>query len=94
MMLWRRASMIAALSLLGFAATASAECKWVLWTQTKEPGLLGLWKTAMWGPRGVYDNEEQCSRSPIRGTAGDWLCLPDTVDPRGPKGEAMSHTKP
>jgi hypothetical protein len=37
----------------------------------------------------VYDNEEQCSRSTFRATAlpGDWLCLPDTVDPRVPKGK-------
>ena len=69
MMKWRQASVIAALFLLLGAVTAGAECKWVLWTQTKEPGVLGSWKSPRWGRRAVYDTEEQCVRSPFRGTA-------------------------
>ncbi len=120
----RRASLLVAFSLLASAATAHAECAWVLWEQTT------TWKASpknveetQWAPvtaasaqpicesskanriRQTVRNTSSASRpkdtiTPIDdsvmwsweepdGTKGAqlfrFLCLPDTVDPRGPK---------
>jgi hypothetical protein len=95
----RRFSLLVALSLLTSAATAYAECAWVLWTKQ------ALTTKPEHGPEltleASYKRVEDCTRaldqkSPdMRGRntstvviLGDrmWMCLPDTVDPRGPKG--------
>ena len=124
MMRLRRASVIAALCMLVWAATAAAECAWVLWEQTttrkaasKNPD------ETQWGPIATASAQPNCESSKasrIRDTARklssasrpqdtiaplddsvmcSWqepdgtkaaqlfrfLCLPDTVDPRGAK---------
>jgi|RhiMetdeSRZDD1v2_1073273.scaffolds.fasta_scaffold143019_3 hypothetical protein len=90
MMSLRRASVIVALSLLTSAATASAECAWVLWTR---------WSTdERFASVDGYETKRECERAlammrgmdKATGTKDPSqlsLCLPDTVDPRGPKGK-------
>jgi hypothetical protein len=122
----RRASVLLALSLLASAATAHAECAWVLWEQTT------VWKASprnveetQWAPVTAALAQPICESSkatrirerarnlssasrpkdtivPIDdsvmwsweepdGTKGAqlfrFLCLPDTVDPRGVIGK-------
>jgi hypothetical protein len=124
MQLARRISLLIALFLLASAATAYAECAWVLWEQTT------VWKASpknveetQWAPVTAALAQPICESSkatrirerarnlssasrpkdtivPIddsvmwsweepEGTKGAqlfrFLCLPDTVDPRGPK---------
>jgi hypothetical protein len=94
----RRASLLVALSLLASAATVSAECAWVLWTSTMPLGSV----EERWGVVGVYSREsggeaacetsadKWTKRVPQRDferTGRAYLCLPDTIDPRGPKGK-------
>jgi hypothetical protein len=91
---------IATLSLLAWAATAGAECTWVVWRQTlsDDPAIP---KSGNWIPEGAFKNKEEC-RSDIKQTRAAYFneaqmdgytyrsgayCLPDTVDPRGPKGK-------
>jgi len=57
--------------------------RWVLWTQAAEPGLRGWWSGATWTPSSAHESKEACESSSR--TSGGWRCLPDTVDPRGPK---------
>jgi len=98
----RRASVIAALSVLAWAATASAECAWVVWSQINAQS---------WEPLSTFPDEARCraniekhlaalvekypgsSRTgygvSVQTAQGKFLsifnCLPDTIDPRGPK---------
>jgi hypothetical protein len=83
-----RASLVVLL-LLASVGTASAECAWVLWTKIN---------VLEWERRGGYDTRADCERERgklaegvLEGTGGKEFvvlnaCLPDTVDPRGPKG--------
>ena len=83
----RWALMIAMLSLLTSAATAHAECAWVLWSASGSASL----------PVGAWDTKSRCEEaknerlravgSTVERTAVTFVCLPDTVDPRGPKGK-------
>ena len=78
----RRATLLVAFSVLALAATAYAECAWVVWMGSD---LIRAFPTY-----------EACLRELPHETPGDpkspvinpwlWRCLPDTVDPRGPKG--------
>jgi hypothetical protein len=117
MRLGRRASLIVALLLLTSAATACAECAWVLWQETRPdmlaPGgdkdpVMFIRGNPVWEIQEVRPTQEACDalkeqlwkyvrrkEGPImKGNkpVGEWsvnlLCLPDTVDPRGPKGGA------
>ena len=84
----RLASVIATLTLLAWTAAASAECAWVMWSQTKERGWRAWWSSSRWELEMVYESRASCQKS-VEGpqgvfTAGiRWICLPDTVDPRG-----------
>jgi hypothetical protein len=103
-------TMLIALALLTSAATAYAECAWVLWLHSldtrstleiydvdsaqatrqecdevvarKATVLKGKGWDVVGGFRGSYE---------VLGTQGTrtmrYVCLPDTVDPRGPKGK-------
>ena len=74
--------------------------RWVLWTHTTEPGLRGWWSGATWKPHAAYSSKSECEDPlGIRSKPGNdplgirnpqdanLKCLPDTVDPRGPKGK-------
>lgn len=117
----RRASLLVAFYLLTSAATAYAECAWVLWEHTVtsvaspklDPG-------DKWEPHGASESKSNCegalgktvkilqegmkkTLADAGGEVGvtangyvvilgqsvvmkvDFRCLPDTVDPRGPK---------
>ena len=89
--------LLVALSLLLSAATASAECAWVLWSATAGPPSLDPYRAIVFFPRSAYDAREQCEEARARheqmqeqmkpDLPGIYTCLPDTVDPRGPKGK-------
>jgi hypothetical protein len=91
MQLGRRASLVVVLVLASFNA-ASGDCAWVLWTKIN---------ALEWETRGGFDTRADCERErgksvegTVEGTGGKAdgrqfvvqnACLPDTVDPRGPK---------
>jgi len=101
MMRLRRASVIAALSLLAWAATASAECAWVMWTRVFGPSDSELVRIDPWSPIRTIGSRQECEDLLRQmnyhfDTGGGYIyaqgkrtwqatCLPDTVDPRGPK---------
>jgi hypothetical protein len=94
----RRASVIVALALLTSAATAHAECAWILWAGgVKTSGETGYAPLEGYPTRAecvkgrstsTVDEVEQLKRD-VAGTGMKlaFTCLPDTVDPRGPKGK-------
>jgi hypothetical protein len=88
-----RSSGFVALSLLTLAATASAECAWVLWNvavQRQTGQTLGF-------PTRSFDTRQACEQVMFAWAAEhqaekpesriSFVCVPDTVDPRGPKGK-------
>ena len=123
-MILRMASLLVALCLLASAATAHAECAWVLWSNfissnaasSYAPSTGGLWIPESAGTR--TECERSRDRMPKASVAGEamgpgtqptessgrasmggavgvvgpngqiiWTCLPDIIDPRGPKGK-------
>ncbi len=112
MMQLRRASVTVLLLLLAWAATVSAECAWVLWTNLE---LVNSSTPSEWGIVKAVATRQDCIAAMrtmynrVRGgttTANDDIeggsflviardrtastagkCLPDTVDPRGPRGK-------
>jgi hypothetical protein len=92
--LTRRASVVIALCVLTSAATASAECAWVLWEE--RPIKSGQWRIATTSAstfeakRACDDtaataNSSEASRAQGSEPPSLFRCLPDTVDPREPK---------
>ena len=102
----RRVSLLVAFYLLTSAATAHAECAWVLW-------LMG--GPSPWGVFQAFSTREGCIEAMrqqaaavdkrtlrvtqdtsggsftanARGRILRGQCLPDTVDPRGPRGQGQ-----
>jgi hypothetical protein len=133
MRLGRRATLLVTLSLLTSAATAHAECAWVLWGEhvTWGEASPGGQERRQWEISEVYDTRHACTVElkdevaklaahartraearkerikakanvsetgvsttfldkdlvPVGGVSSRYRCLPDTVDPRGPKGK-------
>ena len=94
MMRLRWASAIIALVFLTSAATAYAECAWVLWEE--RPIKSGQWRIATTSAstfeakRSCEDtaataNRSEASRAQVSEPLSLFRCLPDTVDPREPK---------
>jgi hypothetical protein len=106
----RRASATVALCLLTSAATAYAECAWVLWSEI----IRGTGKAKIgYELSAAYTTQKECDAMLQRTAAAfkkkyaassviaqpnevliedplsqmRYFCLPDTVDPRGPKGK-------
>jgi hypothetical protein len=89
----RRASVIATLPLLAWAAMASAECAWVLWAGAERNPRPVVGDPMQWSPIDSFTVQRDClatvelsSKDPKNRT-WTFRCLPDTVDPRGPKGK-------
>jgi hypothetical protein len=64
-------------TLLLTSAAAYAECAWVLWATNQSGGLV---------PVGGFQTRQQCLEAQSVITAQPARCLPDTIDPRSPKG--------
>jgi len=88
-----RASLLVAFSLVTSTATAYAECAWVLWFTSGRT-------SAITSPSEAFATKKECEQAMIRSDqrVKDYkakhpddfaylTCLPDTVDPRGPKGK-------
>ena len=83
--------------LLAFATPAFAECAWVLWLEhVRESRTKGT--ETEWTYRDAFTTKAECwnlahaLNQGVRSTDKRTLsvghhCLPDTVDPRGPKGQ-------
>ena len=77
-----------------FTTSAAAECAWVVWELTQIPNpqnpKLATRIYNIMGANGTEDGCREMSKAftkikPIE--LGMYYCLPDTVDPRGPKGK-------
>src|SRR5438128_9087548 len=109
MMRLRTTAALVAFYLLTSAATAYAECAWVLWNELTTMRLSTLTSSAEWVLVWAASDKNECSKyqaeklaslpSRVKGAdniAQDnigpdvtrtmrFVCLPDTIDPRGPK---------
>lgn len=82
-------TILASLCALALVTSAYGECAWGLWGQTQDPwGALavvllegGLSREACEQERNNREKDPQALRM------ASYSCLPDTVDPRGPKGK-------
>lgn len=88
-----RIALICAL-VLGVPYLAYAECAWVVWLNALNPPPS---ESEKWRPVDSYTTPAPCrtaafaANEKMRGNEGEYkfnyVCLPDTVDPRGPKGK-------
>jgi hypothetical protein len=88
----REMSLLVAFYLVISAAPAFAECAWVLWwhgslypSEGPKPAVVG----PTWHPLESYVTQRECKlgETAIREESPQfrYVCLPDTVNPRGPK---------
>jgi hypothetical protein len=84
-----RLAVAAVLWVLASAAPAHAGCAWVLWGRTVDP-----WNALVALPLGAWTSRDQCEderrkreQAPEELRMASYTCLPDTIDPRGPKGK-------
>ncbi len=95
-------TLLTLLCLLILATSAAAECAWVVWRNGAPPRnsfrLPADDFPLAWVPGSTYSTRSECmdyvatipdTHSPGNAVAADGIayrCLPDTIDPRGPKG--------
>ena len=76
--------------LLALTTSASAECAWILWAGVKDAAGVSYPERA--APAQSFLTKEFCERGRtaaegVSSASAYWFfCLPDTIDPRGPKG--------
>ena len=97
MRLAQKASLLVAFCLLTSTATAHAECAWVLWSPLYEGADYRTSRTTgQFSIVEAYVSRDECQVKLLRLDAAirkeraapvGALRLPDTVDPRGPKGK-------
>jgi len=84
------------LALIVFAGSAAGECAWILWSAAFKPSI--LFKDIL--PSRGYKTRDECEHDLERREAREqacsreepdtkyfFVCLPDTLDPRGPKAK-------
>lgn len=86
---------------IALTTSAAAECAWVLWGQAPNPSYPREGLLLLAFPLGAWTQRNECERdrarrealpkeppAPDRPTPSVFfVCLPDTVDPRGPKAK-------
>jgi hypothetical protein len=84
--------------LLTSAATAYAECAWVLWAGTEKNPQPLVGNPIQWRSVEGYDTRRACveaatetAKNP-KNKAWEFSCLPDPMDPRGPKAKSTAPT--
>jgi hypothetical protein len=93
----RRASLVVALLLFASVGTASAEGAWVLWLQVSRLKEEAGQQFHRFSVIRAYPTQRRCETDKpkdfVTGEGGpdysrvNHICLPDTIDPRGPKGK-------
>ena len=75
--------------LLALATSASGECAWVLCGQTQDPwGAVAVVRLGGGLSQAACEQERSNrEKNPPALQMASYSCLPDTVDPRGPKGK-------
>jgi hypothetical protein len=66
-----------------FKRLDSSTRAWVLWNSVVDAQ--GQPVADGWSPAGGFESQAQCEAERRRVTTGSPVCLPDTIDPRGPK---------
>ena len=81
--IYARIPLLALLCLLVLAMSAHAECSWVLWALAPSVPVTAPKKE--WNAVNAFQSFAECTRAAPKDTMIDYLCLPDTIDPRGRK---------